>query len=128
MFNAKKSFFSKKIKQVEKATWDLEFKLFKVREMREERRKQHDRGIEMLNVVENKLKTEKNEEEVKKLEAQKEEATKYHAHVLSQMQALDSEINGVAATETSEKYPGVLEQIEAARELKQMYEDYRKSL
>src|SRR3990167_7975676 len=65
LFNSKKRFFSSKIQQVERAIWDLEFKLFKVREMREERRKQRDRSVEALDNLEGRLKVADIPEDVK---------------------------------------------------------------
>lgn len=128
MFNKKKSFFDKKIKQVQNALWDLEFKLFKVRDLREERRKQHDRTVEAIDALEAKLKAENTEEVKVTLTAQLDESKKYHEQLLNQMKALDDEVNGIPATETTEEYNGVLKQIEAHRELIEMYTEYKNSL
>ena len=109
--------------------WDLSFKLFKVRELREERRKQHDRSVEALDQIETRLKNPANtKEETESLTKAREEQEKYQKHIIGQIDALDTEINGQEASETQEKYNGILQQIEAHRELLNMYGDYMKRL
>jgi chromosome segregation ATPase len=127
MFNPKKSFFKKKIKQVRNALWDIEFKLFKVRELREERRKQHDRAVEALDALDTKLKSAENTKETTEiLTKQKAEQELYLKQVKGQLDALDEEINGIPQTETTPGYQGILAQIDAHRELLDMYQDYLK--
>ncbi len=120
IFNEKKRLFKRKIKHVKLAIWELEFKLFKVREMREERRKQYDRSVETLDALTKQLEKENTEETKKTLELKKEEQTLYQTQVKGQMDALDMEING----SKEQGVQGVIEQIEAARELDKMYRDY----
>lgn len=124
IFNWKYRFFGKKIKQVRNALADLEFKLFKVREMREERRKQRDMAVQTLDQITARLATQEDET----LKAQKDEQEKYLKHVTDQIDALDIEINGAKATDTTNEYNGVVQQIEAAVQLLEMYKEYRKNL
>ena len=120
IFNEKKRLFKRKIKHVKLAIWELEFKLFKVREMREERRKQYDRSVETLDALTKQLEKENKEETKKTLELKKEEQTLYQTQVKGQIDILDMEITG----SKEHGVQGVIEQIEAARELEKMYKDY----
>ena len=120
IFNEKKRLFKRKIKHVKLAIWELEFKLFKVREMREERRKQYDRSVETLDALTKQLEKENKEETKKTLELKKEEQTLYQTQVKGQIDTLDMEITG----SKEHGVQGVIEQIEAARELEKMYKDY----
>ena len=140
MFSQKKSFFKKKIKQVERATWDLEFKLFKVREMREDTRRQIDRAKEAIDALEAQLLKENTAETKEALEAKKKEQNTYIENMVKQIELLDARVNGLGTKEfaafSDEKknwvaqqlepseYSGLLAQIEAGRELMKMYEDY----
>ena len=112
--------FVRKIGHVKKAIAELCFKLFKVREMREERRKQYDRSVETLDALTKQLEKENKEETKKTLELKKEEQTLYQTQVKGQIDTLDMEITG----SKEHGVQGVIEQIEAARELERMYKDY----
>ena len=124
ILNWKYRFFKKKIKQVNCALADLEFKLFKVRELREERRKQRDRTVEAIDQLTAKLNSENTEEVKKTLTAQLEEQKAYQTYLTGQIDSLDIEINGQKGTDTVQEYNGVIQQIEAARELLVMYKEY----
>lgn len=123
--NWKYRFFKKKIRQVECAIADLEFKLFKVRELREERRKQRDRTVEAIDAIQAKLLNPANtKEDTESMNTQLTEQTAYQKYLTGQIDALDMEINGVKATEDKQEYNGVIQQIDAARELLAMYKEY----
>lgn len=141
MFNSKKKFFKSKINQVEKTIWDLEFKLFKVREMREERRLQRDRTVEAIDAFETQIKADHKDETKKELERQLDEQKKYKDKLEIDLLALDVRISGAGILEGKpeqvietvgkqlqyEDYQGVLNQIEAGRELLEMYKSYIKN-
>jgi len=131
MFNKKRKFFKSKIKQVERSIWDLEFKLYKIREMREERRKQRDRAMETIDAYEVQLKKPDHKEEtIKELTGKKDEQIKYKEHLEQQIQFLDWEINGGApegaVDGNGSPIIGTIPQIEGMRELLKMYRDYLK--
>lgn len=120
IYGWKKRLFKRKIKHVKLATAELEFKLFKVREMREERRKQYDRSVETLDALTKQLEKENTDETKKTLELKKEEQVLYQTQVKGQIDTLDMEITG----SKEHGVQGVIEQIEAARELEKMYRSY----
>lgn len=124
IFNWKYKFFKKKIKQVECAIADLEFKLFKSREMREDIRKQRDRVVEALDAIDAKLPTDMAQEAKDALMAERKIQQTFKDNATEQLRMMDEEIDGRKATEDKPEYPGVIQQIDAMRELLQMYKDY----
>lgn len=58
MFNAKKDYFREKLKSVEKLIWDLEFKRFKTREIREEVRQEYDSQNSKFAVIDTQIKSQ----------------------------------------------------------------------
>ena len=58
MFDRRKDYFQKKLKQVDFMFWDLEFKKFKTLEIREEIRQEYDNQNSKLNVIETQIKSQ----------------------------------------------------------------------
>lgn len=123
MFNKKKKFFKDKIKEVEKTLWDLDFKVFKARGMREESRQHRDRSVEQLNSVSSFVGKEKDPATLEKLEAEKKFFTEDVAKYEAQMKMIDDQING-----NNEGEQGILEVMKALGELKRMYTEYASQL
>lgn len=138
MFNSKKRFFRKKIDQVEKMVWDLEFKLFKLREMREERRMARDRAVETVQALDNELPKDLKQETKDALLKERAEHQKHKDKIEKDLVVLDVRINGIGLLEGKPddyvneiaaklepgEYNGVLNQIEAGKELVKMYREY----
>ena len=111
----KKQFFKNKEKQVQYSIWELEFKIKKSRDIREEVRQQRDVAVETLAVLE---KEEKKDEA--RLAKQKDDISRYER----QMQMLDNEINGVPAEGENPGQNGLLDTLRSYAELKNMYKEY----
>ena len=56
MFNKQKRYFKKKLVGVQNTIWDLEFKRFKNREIREELRKQYDNFTSRMGALDETIK------------------------------------------------------------------------
>ena len=59
MFNTQKKYFKNKLIGVQKMIWDFEFKRAKTRSIRENIRQEYDNVLSKLDIVENKLKSQK---------------------------------------------------------------------
>lgn len=124
---SKKRQFEEKIKQVQATIWDLQFKLHKTAEIREDVRKEYDQAQAQLHS----LKERKDESKEAKAQTQKEiefyegAANRFKA----QLENLDIEMHGLTATpENPEGYTGIQQQIESYEELKAMLSNYVRRL
>lgn len=125
--NTQQKYFKAKLDGVQKTIWDLEFKRFKTREIREEIRVEYDgmKGrvatldAQLVETLDKKVKAD--------LQAQRDEAESTANRYLGQMKGLDI---GVGGSGPSEDYPdgvqGINQQLEALHELEQMINDYVK--
>ena len=59
MFNKQKKYFQSKLDGVQKMVWDIEFKRFKTREIREEIRQEYDNLKSKLSVIQTKIASQK---------------------------------------------------------------------
>ncbi len=132
MFNAKKKHFTKKLEDVSKMIWDLEFKREKTHVIREEIRQEYDRCMSRLDFAEKQLISageEMDKERIEQLNLDKEELLQKIDRFKKQMQALDWEVEGAAA---SEELPmgiqGINAQLDGLQELKQMLVTYIKKI
>ena len=142
MFNKQKKYFKQKLDGVQKMIWDLEFKRFKTREIREQIRQEYDNLKAKLSALETQIKQEAEKPtmekgDIAKLDDQKvllERDIKRKAEgddglQIIGMKQLDMQINGLAP---SSDYPdgvqGINDQLEALRELGEILKDYIKSL
>lgn len=110
-------FFQKKISEVTKSLWELDFKISKARGMREASRQARDRAVEQL---QNLIKAS-DPALAPKIEAGETEIKGYEA----QMQLVDEQING---TEGPEGQKGLMEYMEGLADLKEMYKEYSAQL
>lgn len=128
--SAKKKHFIKKLADVEKTIWDLEFKRFKTREIREEIRVEYDQTRARLAPLEEALKTKdkkKDKADIEEIEKQIAAVTEDANRYLAQMQHIDVEVGGSGVTENyPEGVQGINQQLDALRELQQMIKEYIK--
>lgn len=127
---SKRSHFKSKLKATREMRWDMEFKVFKTREIREEVREQYDTTkakVFNLEQLRDAIEAGKPEREPlqKDIDKLTEDAKRYEGH----MRQLDVEVSGAAP---SADYPegalGATDQIESLRELEGMLSDYIKTL
>ena len=92
MFNNKKKHFQKKLSDIGIMLWDWEFKLHKVRLLREDIRKEHDRVVERLDALTVQIDKKDNKEEtIAELTKQKEGSEKDLEAIKGQLTQLDTE-------------------------------------
>ena len=122
----KKNHYRQKLEGTEKLIWDLEFKLFKTQEVREDIRKEYDTQKSRLASIEETIKNWKGD----KAEKARHEDTKVLVErdiqrFEAQMKQLDIEMYG--STKTNE-YPdgakGIKDDIDSLRELTGMLKDW----
>lgn len=132
MFNKQKKYFRDKLKGVEKMIWDLEFKKFKTKEIREEIRQIFDTNKAKLQAAQERY---KKEEKAKKLN--KDEMNRIDDDIVrlkkdierneGQLKSLDLEIYGSKPTaEYPQGVQGIDDQLEGLYELISMIKTYIK--
>ena len=129
---SQKGHFKQKYRGVEKMIWDLGFKIFKTREIREDVRKEYDNSKNRLVIIEEEIKNwpqEKDQGDKARLEDKvillKRDVERFEA----QLKALDLEINGSKPTnEYPDGVQGINHQIDSLQELKIMVKEWIKSL
>lgn len=120
MFNQKKKHFKRKLKNLEKTIWDLEFKKQQAGVLRERIRLDRDNKLNHKNMIEAKLKEKQTDE----LEKALKEATDTLERYESQMKMIDEQIQGGTPTPEDPSGEGVIGQIARLQELKKMVVDY----
>jgi hypothetical protein len=130
--SSKAEHFKAKLKQTRILIWDLQFKVFKTREIREDIRQEYDYVKARIENLKNQIATfpaDKDPGDKARLEDDKVRAEGDEARFLKQMEELDLEIEGSKPTA---EYPngveGVTHQIDSLRELDKMLVDYLKEL
>jgi len=120
--------FTSKIQGVEQMIWDLQFKLFKTAEIREDIRKEHEASRSRLETITKQLEAfpkDGNKDEKARLEDTKVRTEKDCERFVAQMQALDVEMHGSPKTN---EYPdgatGITHQIDSYRELQEMLKQW----
>lgn len=132
--NAKKQYFIKKADAVQKMIWDLEFKQEKTLMIREEVRSEFDALQAKMHAIDTQIKAlpeDRKEwtDEQKQLDDQMVISQRDSEALMGQMKGLDVEISGSPKTnEFPEGYNGIVQQIDALRELKEMLRQYIKTL
>ena len=131
---SKRAYFKGKLQGVDRAVWDLTFKIFKTREIREGvRRDRDDRKMKLETlgeriVIESKtggLK-ETNIDEFKRLEDQKVLLERDVKRYEDQMRMLDVELEGERPSGDIVGSPGINDQIDSLVELREMLKDWVK--
>ena len=127
---SKKRYFNGKLQGTKNLIWDLEFKVFKTREIREEIRQQYDQMLSRIEGYKAQLENpDITEEEKGRVTDLKTLAERDAERFMKQMQMLDAEIEGLKPTaENPNGQVGVAEQIDSLREVQSMLTDYTKTL
>jgi hypothetical protein len=127
--NSKKSHYKNKLKGTTKMRWDLEFKVNKTEQIREEVRKEYDYMKSRIDTIEQSAKNEKDEAQKANILDKKIVAEKDAERLLNQIKALDVEINGTTPNEQyRDGVTGIVDQIATFRELEEMLRKYIKTL
>lgn len=128
----KKFHFKGKQEGTQRMIWDLEFKIHKTKEIKEEIRQEYDFMNARIATLETQIKDfpkDKDKNEKALLEDQKKRAERDRDRFENQMKALDLEINGA---KPSKDYPdgvqGINSQVDSLRELVGMLKSWRKKL
>ena len=129
---SKKFHFKGKQEGTQRMIWDLEFKVHKTKEIKEEIRQEYDFMQSRIASTETQIKDfpkDKDPAEKARLEDQKKLAERDRDRFENQMKSLDLEINGA---KKSKEYPdgvqGINSQIDSLRELVEMLKSWRKGL
>ncbi|MEK7180258.1 MAG: hypothetical protein AAB706_02180 [Patescibacteria group bacterium] len=134
LFNWKYRHFKTKIRSVERTIEDLNFKRFKIAEIREEVRKEYDNLKAKLAATEQEIKKQAEnltapKEEVARLEDQKIVLTRDTERKLAQLKEFDLEISGCKPNQDyQDGRQGINDQLGALQELKQMLIEYVKEI
>ncbi len=132
--NKKKKYFIKLGEGVNRMIWDLEFKGFKTKEIRENVRVTYDDLKMKVNLLTTQIEMEEKEPtmpegDAARLKDQKVLHERDMGRYLDQLKAMDLDIQGSAP---SSEYPdgvsGIVQQLESLQELKVMIKDYIKTL
>lgn len=128
----KRIYFKAKLNQVKRFIWDLEFSRAKLRTLKEQMRQQYDRLKETSAMAETQLEAEKAKEKPDQavMDNLKKVLEKYAPdieYLTKQMEGVDNAIETQAVDEKGNPV-GVNPRIEAARAMKQMLQDYMKTL
>lgn len=129
---SKKAYFKSRLESTTGTIWDLEFKVFKTREIREEIRQSYDQMCSRIQSYDEQIKNwpaDKPEAERKTIEDQKVLAERDAERYVKQMQMLDAEVDGLKPTaENPQGQVGINEQIDSLREVQGMLKDYLASI
>lgn len=126
--------FKQKYEGTQKMIWDLTFKRFKTRELREEIRQEYDNRKSQLYSVEEKIKVLPIErgkwtDEQKRLDDQVVLFKKDVERLESQLKQLDIEVEGATPTnEYPEGVVGITQQIDSLVTLRGLLKEWRKQL
>lgn len=118
MFNKKKKHFKRKLFDVERAMWDLEFKMGQAGELREKIRLDRDAQVIRVTALEGKKESEEELAKVKELVERYEK----------QMKMIDDQVNGGTPAEDDPTGEGIVGKIARLHELKVMLTNYIKTL
>lgn len=126
MFNKQKKHFKSKLIGVQRMVWDLEFKRFKTREIREEVRQTYDnqksRQFSLKEQLNNK---ELKKEELANIKDEIERLDVQLKRYEEQMKGLDLEVEGSKPTnELPDGHDGINQTLDSLRELQQMIKSY----
>ena len=129
---SRKQHFKQKLAGVGKMIWDLDFKVFKTREIREDVRREYDQQKARLSTLEEQIKNwpkDKDEGDRKRLEDQVVLINRDIQRFEAQLKQLDLEVSGA---NPNNEYPdgvqGINHQIDSLQELKVMLKEWIRGL
>jgi chromosome segregation ATPase len=112
--------------------WELEFKVFKAREIREDIRQQYDQMLSRIQMFQQKIDewpADGDQGEKARVADDKTRAEAEAARYLRQMQMLDAEVDGIKpSSDNPNGQVGISEQIDGLREVEGMIKDMIKTL
>lgn len=132
--NKEYRYFVKKYKEVQFTIWDLQFKRYKTKEVREEIRQLMDSRKAAIENLKERVKAEEKEGKIDKedLETMKDDIVrgeKEQEKFQEQLNGLDAEVNGI---KPSQDYPGgvtgIEDQLSSLHELREMLKVYMEKL
>jgi chromosome segregation ATPase len=128
----KKAHFKRKLEGARTMVWDLQFKVFKTREIREDVRQEYDFVKSRLQSIEKQIQewpSEGDPEELARVKDSKELAERDLARFQQQMLQLDLEVEGAKpSVDLPNGYEGITMQIDSLRELEGMLKDWIREL
>lgn len=120
--------FTRKIRDVQVAMAETEFKVAKARQIREGVRQDRDRAAQAVfninTVLEKEADKDKREQLQKELNVNTENMKRYEA----QMEMVDKQINGFSGSPEAEPVIGEMEKLASYAELLKMYRQYRETI
>jgi len=129
---SKKRHFKQKLDGTERMLWDLEFKTFKTKEMREDIRKEYDFMNARIEAIDTTIKNwpkDKDEGEKKRAQDQKVLAERDRDRMKEQIKQLDLEVGGSKQTnDYPEGVSGIGDQVDGLKSLQAMLKDHIRSL
>ena len=127
---SKKKHFTRKANGVEKMIWDLEFKAFKSRELREDTRKRYESMKSRVYSKQTEIENFKGKDEDKaRLIDEKTRAENEVKKLEIELNAIDAQLNGSKPTnENPDGVLGINEEIDSYAGLLAMLRDWRKTL
>lgn len=134
---SKKEHFLQKLEGTTKMIWDLEFKFFKTKEIREDIRKEYDNARAKLITLESEIEREsqtgglkeRDLGEFKRLEDKKVLLERDKSRFEAQMKQLDAELYGLKpSAENHDGVQGITMDIDSFRELQGMLKNWIKHL
>lgn len=128
----KKAHFKRKLEGTRAMIWDLQFKAFKTREIREDIRKEYDYVQSRMATTNQQIESwpsDGDQAELAKLKDVMVLQQRDSDRFLAQMKHLDLEVEGAKpSAENPEGHEGIMMQIDNLRELASMLGDYIKEL
>lgn len=128
----KKDYYKQRLDAVERQIWDLEFKIFKSKEIREDVRKEFDSTKSRIESLKTQVKNwpkDRPEGDKKRVEDDISRAERDLQRYEAQLRQIDLEIEGSKPTN---EYPdgviGAIHNIDSLNELKKMLQDFIKEL
>lgn len=128
LFNKKYKLFAKKIRDVQNSMWELEFKIHKARQMREDSRLRRDRAVESVHQINKELTGVTDKDKIQQLTTEKAGQEALVKSYESQMRMIDEQIQGVEGTDETPAQVGLNETLKGLAELRQMYKEYIKTI
>lgn len=132
LFSRKYRIFYKKFRDTQVAIWEQEFKVAKSRQVREGIRTDRERAIDALAQVSASLEGAKQKKQPKETIQSLEKEKTYFAESVkryeAQMQMIDDQIRGVAASGDNPGQQGINDTIGMLAELREMYRQFLKDI
>lgn len=124
MFNKKKKHFKRKLFDIERTMWDLEFKKDQALHLREQVRLDRDNRLNQKEILETQFKETKDKKIEEAIKANNDLIERYE----KQMKMIDDQVSGGQPAEDDPTGEGIVGRIARLHELKIMLTNYIKTL